>query len=549
VTLYEDQWLEHYFDLDEYFSDPDGDSLYYVHGNAHVNITIHDDHTVDFWAESNWFGVEEVSFRAIDPHNARAEDIITVTVLPVNDPPRISGVPDLTVHYDTASDPNYNYTFDLSPYISDVDNSPEELVVSTNYPSYIAFYPPLNLVMTIHFPESMKGMTLDIAIAVSDGEAIDTDDIKLTISEDWPPELVRPLTDVVFYEDTNVTDAFNISAHFWDRDGDLLIYSYGNQSVIVDIDNETGNVSFFSVEDWFGSEKVTFRATDPYGGIAESWITVTVLAVNDEPKIKQIPKQVVNESETWTLDLRQYIYDVDNNFSELEITLTNGHPGTMLQAGGIVVFEYSKDIRHDFVLVSVFDGEWTSYASFEVEILPRPASSGMDVVFWVWLATILVLASIIAATLAKKGLATMNIEDAYVIYRSGKLIDHITRRKSLKVDEDIFSAMLTAVKEYADGSLSRAKRNQLRTLEFGKKRILIEEGKFIYLAIVYTGIQKKKNLQLLREVLERVEKRYESVLVDWSGSLEELSGLQEEVKRIFGAEKEKVRSSMEEDMG
>ncbi len=546
VTLLEDQILVDEFDLDDYFSDPDGDSLYYVHGNTHVNISIDDiDHTVDFWADSDWFGIETVSFKAIDPHNARAEDLIVVTVLPTNDPPEIFGVPDLVVHYDTPSVPAYEYTFDLSPYVTDVDNPLEELTVATNYPAYIQFNSTNNLLMTIHFPESIKGVTLDVAITVSDGLAMDADTIEITVSEDWPPELVRQPEDIVFYEDTTFGDAFNIASSFWDRDGDLLIYSYGNQSVKVDINSTTGSVSFSAEKDWFGWEKVTFRATDPYGGLAECWITVTVLPVNDEPRIDDIPKQIINESQAWTLDLRKYIHDVDNDFNELEITLANGYPNHVYEAGGVIVFEYPLDVSHDFVLVTVWDGEKTSFASFEVEIIPQESPSLPDNVSWIWLIVITLLASVVAFLLARKHLATMKIEDAYVIYRSGKLIDHITRHESLKVDEDIFSAMLTAIKEYADGSLTQDGHARLRTLEFGKKRILIERGKFVYLAIVYTGTETKRTIEVLKDVLTRVESRYQDELVDWSGSLEVLDGLADEVREIFGTDRDKVISSLD----
>ncbi|UCD92094.1 MAG: hypothetical protein JSV43_07655 [Methanobacteriota archaeon] len=546
VTLLEDQILRDHFDLDDYFSDPDNDSLYYVHGNTHVNITIDDvDHTVDFWADSDWFGVETVSFKAIDPHNARAEDLIIVTVLPVNDPPKISGVPDLVVHYDTPSVPDYEYTFDLSPYVTDVDNPPSELTVDTNYPLYIQFSPPDNLVMIIHFPESMKGVTLDVAITVSDGSSMNTDIIQITVSEDWPPELVNPPQDRVFYEDTVLSDAFNISLSFWDRDGDLLIYSYGHQQVHVSINNITGYVSFSAEQDWFGSERVTFRATDPYGGLAECWITVTVIAVNDAPRIDDIPKQIINSSQSWTLDLSRYAYDVDNDFADLEITLANNYPNHVYEVGGIIVFEYPLDATHDFVLVTVSDGEWTSYASFEVEIIPPVSDIVPDTASWIWLLITAILTSIIAALLAKKYLGAMKIEDAYVIYKSGKLIDHITRHESLKVDEDVFSAMLTAIKNYADGSITQDGQERLRTMEFGRKRILIERGEFVYLAVVYTGTETKRNIESLREVLLRTERHYEEELIDWSGNLEDLDGLTDEVRDIFGADKDKVISSLE----
>lgn len=546
VTMWEDQVLLDYFDLDDYFSDPDGDSLYYAHGNTHVNITIDEiDHTVDFWAKSDWFGVETVSFKAVDPHNARAEDIVLVTVLPANDPPSISGVPDLVVHYDTPAYPDYNYTFDLSPYVSDVDNTPEELTASTDYPSYILFYPPYNLVMAIHFPESMKGSTLDVEIIVSDGPSADSQTIRITVSDDWPPELLGNPPDAIFDEDESLDDYFDITAYFTDIDGDLLIYSYGNQSVVVDINDANGSVSFSAVENWFGSERVTFRATDPYGALAECWITVTVRPVNDAPEISPIPRQIINETESWSLDLRQYIFDVDNNFTDLEISVTSNYPYHITYAGGFLIFEYGEGIKLDTILITADDGFLSNSTAFEIEIVPRPASSQPNEVLWLWLLVIAILISAIILAVTRKHIASMKVQEVYVIHEYGTLLERVARQESIDVDEDIFSGMLTAVREFANQSRSSTDLRRLRTLEFGKKRMLIEGGEFIYLAIVYTGVQTKKTIGISREVLKRIEARYRKELSDWSGWYDKLRGLDEEVKEIFGADRDKVVTSLQ----
>jgi hypothetical protein len=236
---------------------------------------------------------------------------------------------------------------------------------------------------------------------------------------------------------------------------------------------------------------------------------------------------------------------VDNDFADLEITLANNYPSHVYEVGGIIVFEYPQDARHDFVLVTVSDGDMTSYASFEVEIIPLASTTVPDTVSWIWFLITAILTSIVAALLARRYLGAMKIEDAYVIYKSGKLIDHITRRQSLRVDEDIFSAMLTAIKNYADGSITQDGQERLRTMEFGKKRILIERGEFVFLAIVYTGTKTKRSIESLREVLHRTENRFEDELVGWSGNLETLDGLTDEVREIFGADKDKVISSLE----
>ncbi|UCD92849.1 MAG: DNRLRE domain-containing protein [Methanobacteriota archaeon] len=538
VTMFEDQILFNFFDLDDYFSDPDGDSLYFTLGNTHVNITIDEvDHTVDFRADTDWNGVEIVTFRAIDPHNARAEDIIVVTVLPENDAPQISGVPDLVVHYDTPAFPDYTYTFDLTPYVSDVDNPIEDLTASTNCPFNIAFYSPYNLVMSIHFPQSMNGQIVEVVISVSDGLSIDTDTIRITVSTDWPPELLDRPDDVWFYEDESLEDAFDIYTSFWDRDGDVLIYSYGNENVVVDINETTGLVSFSSgVQDWFGSEVISFRATDPFGGLSECWITVTVVAVNDAPVITPIPKLTIYEGETWTLDIRPYISDVDNDFSALNISLTGPHIEYVSYAGGTIVFTYALGIENDNILLTVYDGEFSVQTNVEVEIIPKPVPPGHEDVSWLWLIIILVLACIMAIMLPRRFFAKMDIEAAYVIHQSGTLIVSAAKHESVKVDDDIFSGMLTAVKEFVKHYAKEEDHGRLRTLELGERNVLIVGGQNIYLAIVYIGVEKKRTTSLLKDTIIKIEDRYKDDLEDWSGDLSELEGIKEELKLIFGEE-------------
>src|SRR3989304_39569 len=93
------------FDLDDYFTDPDQDALFYSGGYTHLNVTIHANHSVDVEAQSNWFGWEQVTFRAEDPTGAIAEDTIIITVLPIDDPPTIGNVPNLTVRPAVAAPP------------------------------------------------------------------------------------------------------------------------------------------------------------------------------------------------------------------------------------------------------------------------------------------------------------------------------------------------------------------------------------------------------------------------------------------------------------
>jgi outer membrane protein assembly factor BamB len=97
VTFKEDTILHKAFDLGEYFFDPDGDDLTYMSESVNVGVTILISAEVSFEAEKDWYGEEEVLFRAFDQQHAFVETTINVTVESVNDAPILfaqQGAPD-----------------------------------------------------------------------------------------------------------------------------------------------------------------------------------------------------------------------------------------------------------------------------------------------------------------------------------------------------------------------------------------------------------------------------------------------------------------------
>ena len=239
VTLYEGEIKYNVINLDDYFYDPDGDAVYFSYGYSRINIIINENHSVDFFAESDWNGEETVTFRARDPSSAIVEDTILVKVVPVNDPPSISGVPDLVVHYD------FEYSFDLSPYIFDADNSTTELILTfmetTSNTWIISQYIDLdldnNLKMIVNYPQTYLGTTFRVRIIVFDGIDFASQIINITVSENWQPELKSELPDVVFYEDEYVFDEFDLNDYFTDKDGDALFFTYGHEHIRVMINH------------------------------------------------------------------------------------------------------------------------------------------------------------------------------------------------------------------------------------------------------------------------------------------------------------------------
>ncbi|MFQ5883613.1 MAG: Ig-like domain-containing protein, partial [Thermoplasmata archaeon] len=533
VVLNEGEEVLGYFDLDDYFEDPDRDSLFYTSGNVHVDITINEDHTVDFKAPVDWSGTETVSFRAIDPFSARAEDIVLITVIPVNDPPIISGVPDLVVRYDDPGYPEYNYTFDLAPYVHDVDNDTSELVISTNDATHIFFYDGQNTVMDLHYPQSMSGQTIAVRITVSDGLSSDHQDINITIMDNWPPELSSTIPDVSFYEDTTLPNAFKIDDYFTDPDGDELTFSSLSSNVLIHIDNSTLYVTLSSTQDWFGVEYVTFKAMDTNGALAEQTVKVTVFPVNDAPVIREIPDLTVRKDQIFTLDLTQYVYDIDNTFSDLIIRAYGDYSKTPILAGYVLIFSYSEE-GTDQVQLEVSDGDKTVYVMFNVRIVSPPPPSFWDQIYWPWSLITALLAAAILVIFARWFFAKIHIDEAFLIYRSGSLINHCVIERRSDIDEDIFSNMLTAIQEFIKDSFREMEDAPVKKIEFGKQKIIIERGKSVYLAVVYNGFETRRNLQPIKDATKEIEKKYRKELESWDGFIFRFSGVENIIRKHLG---------------
>jgi hypothetical protein len=110
-----------------------------------------------------------------DTHGNEATVNVTVRIMSVNDPPVISGVPNLTLKVNVVT------KLDVSQYIRDVDNDRSELRVTVNslYASVSGF------VISFEYPEE-DGLDSDVVrILVSDGKAVGHQDISVTLK--FPP--------------------------------------------------------------------------------------------------------------------------------------------------------------------------------------------------------------------------------------------------------------------------------------------------------------------------------------------------------------------------
>lgn len=498
-VLWEGQVKRNAFNLGDYFVDPNNDSLYFSYGQSHVAITIHANRSVDIAAPLGWWGQDFATFRATDPTGAIAEDTVLITVLHADLPPSIGPVPNLRVHYDSP------YFFNLGPYLSDPDTPVGNLAVTTSDPAHVTASGEL---LTLYYPIAYNNTSVKLTIFVSDGTFTVNKTIIVTIGNDWPPYLRLKMPDVSFPEGTVLSGAYNLTRYFADPDNADLFWSSGNLDVLVTI-HRNGSVDLTSKSLWYGTERVTFRATDPLGALQEDSVWVTVTRVEHAPYFRSVPEQFVNVTTTY-LPLIAYLGDPDNKVSELFLSSTNSTHATIIGQG--LLLRYNASVT-DVIRVVVSDGNLTNATTIVIVVSLRvsPAKITEVVPPWLlWLPLPLVAAALGSFILYRR----RQLEWAFLVTNAGILVSSISRRGDGALDTDLLTGMLTAIMDFAKQSFSDEKERNLEGLELGEKRVAIVRGEKSYVAVVYKGRTPGGLVRIMQAMLGVIEARHGDALGD-----------------------------------
>lgn len=122
------------------------------------------------------------------------------------------------------------------------------------------------------------------------------------------------------------------------------------------------------------------------------------------------------------------------------------------------------------------------------------------------------------------------IEEVFLVYKDGVLLYHLSRSLSADKDEDVLSGMLTAVQEFVRDAFVYGEHRELHQLDFGDYRIMIERGKNLYLAVVYSGKGASAIRSRIRTVLNHIETAYGSVLDKWDGDMDKVVGARDLIR-------------------
>jgi hypothetical protein len=243
--------------------------------------------------DANWYGRDSITVIAVDPHGLRDSATMYVAVLPENDPPMVSGIPELAFAADST------VVIFLDRYVSDVDDSLDRLSWTGRFPSgdAVSRSPKANWILRGTAPR--RGDSGDRTAGTFSSRKVSADAIPETL------------------------DSFS-------------------DSLAVTIDPLT-HTATFRAQKHFGADGLIclFAATDPSGGIGTDTVVVSVFPRNASPRLADVPPLQFAEDDSLfapALAWHQFVVDKDDSISTLNWDVRGGHHTTIRRLqGGFVL--------------------------------------------------------------------------------------------------------------------------------------------------------------------------------------------------------------------
>lgn len=135
--------------------------------------------------------------------------------------------------------------------------------------------------------------------------------------------------------------------------------------------------------------------------------------------------------------------------------------------------------------------------------------------------------------------------EVFAIDDAGLLLGNAVAEEE-EMDPDIFAGMLTAVQNFVKDSLDRSgdQKSGLGRLEYGDMKIMIEQGKHIYLTAIVKGEEHQDMERTLKEKICKLEEDYGKMIKEWDGGVEDIKGISEELSELT-SEKFRMKQNLE----
>ncbi|MGK0701828.1 Ig-like domain-containing protein, partial [Priestia flexa] len=253
-------------------TDVDGDPLTYSLFSPPVNGTavVNPDGTYTYTPNANFNGTDNFFVLVSDPNGGQAVSTLTITVVPVNDPPIAPNVIEIVTNEDTAITSAVNAVDpDGDPLIYTLENAPINGTAVVDPQGSFLYTPNLNY----NGPD-----TFTIRVTDTAGNFIIVN-VNVTVVPVNDPPIVPN------YQYTILEDTILINQVFaTDVDGDPLTYSlaYQGSNGIATV-NPDGSFTYIPNPNFVGEDNFGVTVSDGQGGTALSIVTITVTPVDDPP--------------------------------------------------------------------------------------------------------------------------------------------------------------------------------------------------------------------------------------------------------------------------
>jgi len=286
----------------------------YKGGLAHINI-----------ADKYWHGERNVVFTVKDPDGATDSKTVSFAVESVNDAPVIRPILAQTIKEKEHFEP-----IDLTKFVSDPDHPTSSLKFEIAPTRALKATINAKKQLVVTTPDKYWNGSEKIRLDVTDPEgarASQQIDFEVTPVND-PPVITKEIVNQKIKEKERFTpvDLAKIVNDPDNKPNELKWTVSGNKDLVVDIKNGRASVTTPN-PNWFGKETLTFTVMDPAGDKQSAKATFEVIPVNDPPKFKPIPPQVIDEKKTFpAIDLTKFVTDPDNSVDELKWSIDGENP-------------------------------------------------------------------------------------------------------------------------------------------------------------------------------------------------------------------------------
>ena len=293
--------------------------------------------------DPDFYGLLDVRIELIDGEYI-VEDILEVIINPINDPPILNAIDDITINEDEI------LTYLVNAEDIDSDNLYFGAQAITD--GVIEF----NNNLLTFTPNTNFNGSVDISVYVNDGEYTDLVTFTVFIAPINDP----PILEVIGNQDIDEDNIFTYTIDVLDPEDDSIIYSVDADTTNADI-NIDGNTLIVSPNiNWYGEIIISVNITDGEYDDSESFI-LTVNAVNDVPLITSAPSYEAYEDIEYIYELE--IEDPDDN--SFEYILINNPEGMTISNEGVISWTPAEGVLSSGLVGVVV---WDTYPPEEYDI-------------------------------------------------------------------------------------------------------------------------------------------------------------------------------------